>query len=176
MDRLLAVVYDQLRALAQDKLAQEAPGHSLQATALVHEAYLRLISRRDAPWEDRAGFFAAAAQAMRRILVDHARARGRVKRGGPNGWKRREPLSGLSAEPRSGVDLVALDEAMASLRQSDPSSAKVVDLRFFAGMEEREIAAVMGTSERTVRRQWTYARAWLFRAMGEPAGHEEEPE
>ncbi len=165
-DALLDAVYRELREMAERQLRRESPAHSLQPTALVHEAYLKLVkgSEGKPEWSGRAHFFAAAAQAMRRILVDHARGRDRAKRGG---GKERVDLSGVlgtvAAAPE--VDLVLLDDALAALSRDDETAAKIVDMRFFAGMEIEEIAMILGVSDRTVRRHWNFARAWLFREI-----------
>jgi len=163
VDRLLPSVYDELRALAQSQLERERAGHTLQATALVHEAYMKLVDQRDVRWQGRAHFFALAAQAMRRILVDHARAAKAVKRGG---GAQRLDVTQIDAEaPASGVDVLALDEAMERLAAAEPEAARVVEMKFFGGASEPEIASVLNISDRTVRRHWTYARAWLFREL-----------
>ena len=163
-DDLLPLVYDRLRRLAQQMMAQEKPGQTLQATALVHEAYLRLLGD-GAKWEDRRHFYAAAAQAMRRILVARARRRGRVKHGG---GRKRLPLSDADAtvEPES-VDLVAVDEALRRLEKEDPRVAEVVLFRFYAGLSVEDTAKALEISPRTVRRDWTYAKAWLLEAMSD---------
>jgi RNA polymerase sigma factor (TIGR02999 family) len=159
-EQLLPLVYDELRRLAAQRLAQEKPGQTLQATALVHEAYLRLVGKGDAPgWHGRGHFFAAAAEAMRRILVENARRKQALKRGG--GYTRRElDEAGLLApEPRE--DLVALDEALNKLAGIDPAKAELVKLRYFAGLTAAEAARALGISGTTAERYWTYARAWL---------------
>jgi RNA polymerase sigma factor (TIGR02999 family) len=161
-ERLLPLVYDELRKLAADKLAQEQPGHTLQATALVHEAYLRLVGPDLAPsWDSRAQFFAAAAEAMRRILVDAARRRNRVKRGGR---LRRVELADIAA-PDPDSKLLALDDALVRLALVDPIAAKVVELRRFAGLGHEEIATALGMTVYLARQKWTYARAWLRDAL-----------
>jgi RNA polymerase sigma factor (TIGR02999 family) len=164
--RLLSAVYNELRALAAHQLQHERPGHTLQPTALAHEAYLKLLSNCDRSWNGRAHFLAAASQAMRRILVDHARAKGAVKRGGE---LQRVGLSSLDALPaaHSHADLVRLDALIEDLSRVDALAARVVEMRFFSGMHDEEIALAIGTSSRTVRRHWRYARAWLARALGE---------
>jgi RNA polymerase sigma factor (TIGR02999 family) len=172
-DRLLPLVYEQLRRQAQLRLAGERAGHTLQATALVHEAYIKLVGPRDLPWQGRAHFYAAAADAMRQVLLDHAKARGRVKRGG--GIERLD-LDEIAtrgapvAEDRrpDREDFVALDDAIRRLASRDPRMAEVVRLRFYAGLEISEVALVLGVSERTVKNDWAFARAWLERP-GEPA-------
>ena len=163
-DELLPLVYDELRKLAAARLANEPPGQTLQATALVHEAYLRLVG--DDPgraFEGRGHFFAAAAEAMRRILVDRARDRRRQKRGG--GHRRvRIDLEAILIEP-PGDDLLALDEALKSLAREDPVGAELVGLRAFAGLTLAEAAEVLGIGRRTADRYWAYARAWLCDAL-----------
>jgi RNA polymerase sigma factor (TIGR02999 family) len=163
---LLPLVYEELRKLAAQRLAQEKPGQTLQATALVHEAYHRLVgAAQDRPWDSRGHFFAAAAEAMRRILVDNARR----KRTGRHGGGRRVPLDALDPAghaPEAGpVDLLALDEALARLSRADPSKAELVRLRYFAGLTTEEAARVLGVSRATAERWWAYARAWLLREM-----------
>ena len=163
LGQLLPVVYDELRALAGAQLRGERPDHSLQPTALVHEAYLRMAAADRTPWEDRGHFFRAAARAMRRILIDHARARRTNKRGGG-----REAVSlsqvGASTWDEPG-NLLALDEALSRLEKRDPRAAEVVQLRYFAGLSVPETAEALGLSRRTVNREWTFARAWLERAL-----------
>jgi RNA polymerase sigma factor (TIGR02999 family) len=167
-EQLLPLVYDELRRLAAQRLAQEKPGQTLQATALVHEAYLRLVGPEDAPkWESRGHFFAAAAEAMRRILVDDARRKESIKRGGLRA-RRDLDASGLAA-PARDVDVLALDEALGRLARRDAEAAELVKLRFFAGMTMREAAAALGLPERSAERLWTYARAFLAKEMG-PSG------
>ena len=157
-EQLLPLVYNELRGLAAQKLAQEKPGQTLQPTALVHEAYLRLVvhdhSRR---WNDRGHFFAAAAQAMRRILVENARRKRAKKRG--DGLAR-QPLDGVVA-PGPDEELLALDEALQKLAESDPVKARLVELRYFAGLTGEQAAKVLGISTATADRHWAYARAWL---------------
>jgi RNA polymerase sigma-70 factor, ECF subfamily len=160
---VLPIIYERLRALAQDQLGREAPGHTLQPTALVHEAYLRLVDQRQTRWQSTAHFFAIAAQAMRRILIDHARARGAGKRGG---GRARIPLADAEpSAPTTEVDIQALDEALTRLAAEDPLGAQVVEMRFFAGMEMQMIAEVLGVTDRTVRRHWVYAKAILTREL-----------
>ncbi|KAA0214965.1 MAG: sigma-70 family RNA polymerase sigma factor [Cyanobacteria bacterium CYA] len=164
---LLAAVYDHLRALAQRQLASERPGHTLSATALVHEAYLRLMGPRQAPWEAEAHFCAAAAEAMRRILIDHARARCTAKRGGSVGRRAALRLTELP-DPGSDDDcagFLILDEAISRLEGADPQAAAVVRLRYFAGLSIDETARALGVSEPTVKRAWAFARAWLKEAI-----------
>jgi RNA polymerase sigma factor (TIGR02999 family) len=158
--RLLPLVYDELRGLAARKLAQEAPGQTLEATALVHEAYLRLVGLADsARWKDRGHFFAAAAQAMRRILVDKARRKASDKRGGN---RQRVELQDVPAPPAADEDLLALDEALTRLESEDPEAAAVVQTRYFAGLSVEEAAQSLGISRAAAYRHWTFARAWLL--------------
>jgi RNA polymerase sigma factor (TIGR02999 family) len=160
LEKLLPLVYDELRRLAAANLAREAPGQTLQATALVHEAYLRLVGSREPRFETRGHFFTAAAEAMRRILVDRARSKGRQKRGGN---ARRLELKELDlASPPPDDDLLALDEALARLEQEDRPKAELVKLRFFAGLSVEQAAAALGISRATADRYWRFARAWLF--------------
>ncbi len=164
-DRLLPLVYDQLRGLARAHLRHERQGHTLQATALVHEAYMRMLGAENPSWNDRAHFFRAAAEAMRRILIDHARKRRRIKRGGGLVQVTLgdvEVGAGLPLE-----DLLALDEAIQRLEGQDPRMAEIVRFRFFAGLSVEETAEALETSERTVKREWALARAWLYEAMKE---------
>lgn len=158
-DRLLPLVYDELRAQAARYLESERPDHTLQATALVHEAYLRLVDQTRVQWQDRVHFFAVAAVMMRRVLVNHAKARRAAKRGG-QGLRLTLDESSASGGPRD-IDLVALDEALERLAALDPQQARLVELRFFAGMSAAEAAPVLGISERTLHREWTVAKAWL---------------
>ena len=162
---LLPLVYDELRKLARGRMAQESPDHTLQATALVHEAWLRLVGAGQQPpaWDGRRHFFAAAAEAMRRILVESGRARHRLKRGGR---ARREPLHDVAIECDVPQDeLLALDEALDRLAQEDPQKAELVRLRYFAGLTQDQAAEVLGVSPETAKRWWRYARAWLRREM-----------
>jgi RNA polymerase sigma factor (TIGR02999 family) len=169
-EQLLPLVYDELRKLAAHKMKQEKPGQTLQATALVHEAYLRLVAsgRASAPrephWNSRGHFFAAAAEAMRRILVDSARRKGRPKHGGDRQQVDLDQALSV-ADPRE--DLVALDDALAKLAAQEPIKAEVVKLRYFAGLSVEETARCLGISPATVKRHWTVARAWLFAALSE---------
>ena len=165
-NQLLPLVYDELRKLATAKMAQENPGQTLQATALVHEAYLRLVDVDKARhWNSRGHFFAAAAESMRRILVENARRKSRIKHGGEH---HRVDLDGVDVSCRmpSG-DLLALDEALTKLAVVDPLKAKLVQLRFFAGMDNDEAAQVLGVSPPTAKRYWRYSRAWLHAKIGE---------
>ena len=163
--QLLPLVYDELRRAAAGQLAQERPGQTLDATALVHEAYLRLVGAADAPrWQSRRHFCAAAAEAMRRVLVDRARARRAEKRGGGRARVDFDPAE-LPA-PDQTDDLLALDEALAKLSAVDASAAELVQLRCFAGLTLREAAAALELPPRSADRLWAYARAWLLRELG----------
>ncbi len=161
---LLPLVYDELRVLAAARLAAETPGHTLQATALVHKAYLRLVGPADAAlWENRGHFFGAAAEAMRRILVDAARRKKREKHGGDRCRVELDGVPVAAPEPRD--DLLALDDALTRLAAEDPQAARLVELRHFAGMTIPEAAQVLGVSPRTADRVWAFARAWLHREL-----------
>jgi RNA polymerase sigma factor (TIGR02999 family) len=168
---LLPLVYDELRKLAALRLAEEKPGHTLQATALVHEAYLRLVgATSQAAWRGRGHFFAAAAEAMRRILVESARRRRAEKRGG--GLQRHDADALPIAAPEPVEDLVALDEALTRFAANNKQAADLVQLRYFAGLSLPDAAEALGISERTAGRLWAYARAWLRRAVeGTPEGN-----
>jgi RNA polymerase sigma factor (TIGR02999 family) len=156
--RLLPLVYVQLPQLAARKIAEEKPGHTLQGTALVHEAYLRLVEQNaDKEWKNRGHFFAAAAEAMRRILVESARRKHALKRGGD---RKQEPLDDLAA-PVAEEDLLALDDALQILAAKDPLKAKLVDLRYFAGLTSDQAAEILNIAPATADRYWAYARAWL---------------
>ena len=159
-EQLLPLVYDELRRLAAQKLAHEKPGQTLQATALVHEAYLRLVEKDQARrWDGRGHFFAAAAQAMRRILIDRAREKGREKRGGK---LQRLDIDALDLAAKVTPDqLLAVDDALSRLAAEDPTAARIVELRYFAGMTVDEAGQALGISTTTAYRHWNYARAWL---------------
>ena len=169
-EHLLPLVYDELRKLAAAKLAQERPGHTLQATALVHEAYVRLLGVGDDPphWDDHRHFFAAAAEAMRRILVENARRKQSVKHGG--GCQRQDigskAVIAPESEPETELDMAAFDAALSRLAEFDPQKAKLVELRYFAGLTADQAAVVLGISPSSADRQWVYTRAWLRREMG----------
>lgn len=164
LDQLLPYVYDELRRQASRYLRRERPDHTLQATALIHEAYFKLIDQREVQWQNRAQFFGIAAQAMRRILVDHARTRKREKRGGDGVKLQLDDAVNVSDKERS-LDLVALDEALDRLAGFDERQARVVELRYFSGMTEEDTAHVLGVSPATVRRDWSLAKAWLHRQL-----------
>ena len=166
---LLPLVYDELRRLAAARLAREKPGQTVQATALVHDAYVRLVgSDPDRDWNGRGHFFAAAAEAMRRILVENARRKQAEKHGG--GRQRRELDADALVAPVPDMDLVALDAALSRLAELDPLKARLVELRYFAGMTGDEAAAVLGISASAADRLWVYTRAWLRRELGLGAG------
>lgn len=162
LDRLQPLLYEELRAIAGRQLRGERPNHTLQPTELVHEAYLRLLDRHSPEWESRAHFLGVAAQTIRRILVEHARARDRGKRGG--GLVRVTMTDSLDSHALD-FDLLALDRALDKLGAEEPEDRDVVVLRFFGGLTMKEIAAVLGVSERTVHRRWEFARSWLYREL-----------
>lgn len=166
LDRLVPLVYDELRRIAHAKLRRERPDHTLNTTALVHEAYLRLVEQTRVRWRDRAHFYGVAAQAMRRILVNHAHARRAAKRGG---GAQPVPLdeSLLALDDRQIDELIALDEALARLRAFNPRGARVVEYRFFAGLTYEEVAPLLDVSVITVRRAWNAARTWLRRELAD---------
>ncbi|MFO1514762.1 MAG: sigma-70 family RNA polymerase sigma factor [Verrucomicrobiota bacterium] len=162
-NELLPLVYEELRRLAAQKMARERPGQTLQATALVHEAWLRLGGDDQPTWQNRAHFFAAAAEAMRRILIDNARRKNYLRHGG---GKERVNLDGLDlAAAMDDEQLLELNEALNQLAEHDAQKAELVKLRFFTGLTNEQVAQVLGISEPTVKRNWAYARAWLFRRM-----------
>ncbi len=165
-EQLLPLVYEELRKLAAAKMAQEKPDQTLQATALVHEAYIRLVDVGQArPWKSRGHFFGAAAEAMRRILVENARRKARLKRGGD---LQREHAEDVAIEGRLPVgDLLDLDVSIAKLEQVDPQAAQAVKLRFFAGLTHEQVGEILGVSTVTAREHWRYARVWLHRAMSQ---------
>ena len=167
-EQLLPLVYDELRRLAAAKLAQERPGQTLQATALVHEAYARLVGAdADGKWDNHRHFFAAAAEAMRRILIDNARRKHRPKHGGD---RRRVAADVAAPQPEMPLeDLLALDEALDKLAKEEPAKAELVKLRFFAGLTMPDVADVLGLSLATAERHWTYARTWLYAELKDAA-------
>ncbi len=170
VNQLLPLVYNQLRQAAQRELVGERAGHTLSATALVHEAYMKLVGPREVPWAGRGHFYVAAAESMRRILLDHAKARGRIKRGGQEGAVRRQVDFASVAELagcEDGDEIVSFDSALRRLEVESADAARVVQLRFFAGLSVEQTALALGVSDRTVNRLWTFARAWLHRAVRE---------
>src|SRR5690349_17568784 len=165
LDQLMPIVYEELRRQAARYLRKERPGHTLQTTALIHEAYVRLVDQHHVQWQNRAHFFGIAAQLMRRILVDHARTKKRVKRGGSD---IRVSLADANiAVKGQDLDVVALDEALQRLAQIDEQQSRVVELRYFSGLTVEETAEVMGISKATVKRDWSVARAWLYRELSD---------
>ena len=168
-EQLLPLIYDELRRLAAQRLAHEAPGQTLQATALVHEAYIRLVESPTAQgWQSRGHFFAAAAEAMRRIMVDAARRRHSLKRG--EGLERKDIEEAHIAAPEIGEDVLALDEALERLSSADSEAAQLVKLRYFAGLTTDQAAQALGTSTRTAERMWAYARSFLFNELNGDQG------
>lgn len=167
LDRLVPLVYDELHRLAQTYMAHERPGHILQTTALVNEAYLRLVDTAQADWRNRAHFFGACSQVMRRILVDWARTRTALKRGGEARALELEEALAVAAEP--GADIAALDDALTALAALDPRKGRVVEMRFFGGLSVEETAEVLKTSPETVMRDWKFAKSWLRRELGKEA-------
>jgi RNA polymerase sigma factor (TIGR02999 family) len=170
-DKLVPLVYDELRRLARHFMRREREGHTLQTTALVNEAYVRLIDQRSVRWQNRAHFFAIAAQSMRRILVDHARSRRYAKRGGEARQVSFDEAAIVSRE--RCAELVAVDDALTDLAARDPRKSQIVELRFFGGLNIEETAEVMGISPTTVQREWRSAKAWLYQAIREGADSEE---
>jgi RNA polymerase sigma factor (TIGR02999 family) len=167
LDKLVPLVYEELHRLAHRYISRERPGHTLQTTALAHEAYLRLVNAKSVRWQNRAHFFAVAARLMRRILVDLARARHDLKRGGGQQFSLDEVLV---VSPERGADLLALDEALDGLAALNPRQSQVVELRYFGGLTEDEVAEVLKVSPRTVRSDWSLARAWLYRELSGGVG------
>jgi RNA polymerase sigma factor (TIGR02999 family) len=163
LDKLMPAVYDELRRQAARYLRRERAGHTLQTTALIHEAYVRLVDQRNVQWQNRAHFFGIAAQMMRRILVDHARTKKRAKRGGSDVKISLADATILVKE--QDLDVVALDEALTRLAEIDEQQSRVVELRFFSGLTVEETAEVMGISPATVKRDWSMAKAWLHREL-----------
>lgn len=165
LDKLLPLVYDELRRLAASYLRRERPDHTLQPTALVHEAYFRLTDQREVSWQNRAHFFGIAAQAMRRILVDHARSHLYAKRGG--GAQKLSLDEAMGVPDQQGVELTALDEALNKLETIDPRQSRIIELRYFGGLSIEATAEVLGISPATVKREWSMARAWLHRQISQ---------
>jgi RNA polymerase sigma factor (TIGR02999 family) len=163
LDKMMPAIYDELRRQAARYLRQERPGHTLQTTALIHEAYVRLVDQRNVQWENRAHFFGIAAQMMRRILVDHARTKKRAKRGGSDIKVSLDDAA--IAVKGQDLDVVAVDEALNRLAKIDEQQSRVVELRFFSGLTVEETAEVMGISPATVKRDWSMAKAWLHREL-----------
>ena len=170
LDALLPVVYEELRKQAANYLRRERVGHTLQTTALIHEAYLKLVDQKNVHWQNRAHFFGIAAQLMRRILVDHARAKNRAKRGGSNIRVSFNEANVLA--PSQNIDIVALDEALERLSEIDEQQSRIVELRFFSGLTVDETAEVLAISPATVKRDWSMAKAWLHREISAVIEHE----
>ena len=165
LEKLMPLVYDELRRLAKHYMARENPGHTLQTTALVNEAYLRLIGQQQVEWQNRAHFFAIAAQIMRHLLVDHARSHQYAKRGGGAQQVTLDEVAIVSRE--CSADVLALDEALSRLAAIDPRKSQLVELRYFGGLSTEETAEVLGVSEITVKREWQKAKAWLYRELSQ---------
>ncbi len=175
-DALLPLVYDELKLLARGRLELERRGHTLNATALVHEAYLRLVRQTEVSWQSRAHFYAVASQAMRRVLVDYARRRGAEKRGGPGEDLSLDAFDGLEAvDDQRLEEIVAIDRLLHRMDDEDPRAAEIVQYRVFGGLRHREIAEVLGVSEATVRRSWTFAKLWLRRELSEDSSRSSSP-
>lgn len=164
-DQLFALIYDQLRRIAQQKMGEERAGHTLQATALVHEAYVRLVGNNEVQWQGRGHFFAAAAEAMRRILIERARQKAGPKRGGH--WRRIDLDEVAGRAEASDERLLALDEALTELERHDPQAAALVKLRYFAGLRHEDAAEALGIGRRAADRLWALARAWLYEQIRE---------
>lgn len=173
LDKLFPLVHSELRRIAQRQMSQERPGHTLQATALVNEAYLKLAGQQGFDWQNRAHFFAVCAQVMRHILIDHARAHARDKRGG--GAVKVSLNDALVVAEDQAAHFIALDEALRELERLDPQKGKIVELRYFGGLSVEEVGEVMNISPRTVRREWQRAKAWLYRMMTEGIEDETRP-
>lgn len=173
LEKLFPVVHSELRRIARYQMSHERPGHTLQATALVNEAYLKLAGQEQFEWHDRAHFYAVCAQVMRHILIDHARAHARDKRGGGAIQVSLSEVAVMGAEQAG--DFVALDEALRALEVVDPQKGRIVELRYFAGLSIDETAEVLKISPRTVRREWRRAKAWLYRMISEGGGDETRP-
>jgi len=169
LDELYPLVYEELHRLARRYMSRERKGHTLQTTALINEAYVRLVDQRNVHWANRSHFFAISAQIMRRILIDHARRHAYAKRGGGAHQVSLEEAATIT--PERGLDLVRLDEALKSLAALDPRRSQVVELRYFGGLNNEEIAGVLKISENTVTRDWNMARAWLYQQLGGSAVH-----
>ncbi|HEU4835763.1 MAG TPA: sigma-70 family RNA polymerase sigma factor [Pyrinomonadaceae bacterium] len=173
LDNLFPLVHSELRRIAQRQMSQERPGHTLQATALVNEAYLKLAGQQGFDWQNRAHFFAVCAQVMRHILIDHARAHARDKRGG--GVVKVSLNDALVVAEDQAAHFIALDDALQALERLDPQKGKIVELRYFGGLSIEEAAEVLHVSPRTVRREWQRAKAWLYRMMTEGIDDETRP-
>ena len=169
LDQLIPLVYDELRRLARGYMRREKEGHTLQTSALIHEAYLRLVDQKNVQWHNRAHFFGVAAQLMRRILVDHARSRSRAKRGGKAQMVSLAEPSAISVEL---AEVIALDDALNELAELDPRKSQIVEMKFFGGLTNEEVAEVLKVTSRTVEREWRKAKAWLQRAISKVVPNE----
>jgi len=169
LDELIPLVYDELRRLAGRYMRRESQGHTLQTSALVNEAYLRLVDQKSVKWQNRAHFFGVAAQVMRRILVDHARSRSRAKRGG---GAHMVSLAEQAAISNDAEEVIALDDALKSLAEMDPRKSQIVEMKFFGGLTTEEVAEVLKVTSRTVEREWRKAKAWLNRAVSKGETYE----
>lgn len=172
-DKLFPLVHEELRRIAQRQMSHERPGHTLQATALVNEAYLKLAGNEGFEWRDRAHFYAVCAQVMRHVLIDHARAHARDKRGG--GAVQVSLNDAIALSEQRAEELVALDEALRSLEHRDPQKGRIVEMRYFGGLSIEETAEVLDISPRTVRREWRRSKAWLYRMISEGVADETRP-
>lgn len=168
--KLMRLVYGELRRLAAHHMRHEKPGHTLQATALVHEAYLKLVGQQNVRWQSRAHFFGIASRLMRQILVEHARKRQAAKRGGLQ--QRVELEEAMLSASNVSIDLIALDEALRRLAKLDPQQSRIVELRFFGGLSVEQTAEVLGVAPRTVKRDWSVARVWLYREIAQEGQHD----
>ena len=169
LDELYPLVYDELHRLARRYMSRERKGHTLQTTALINEAYVRLVDQKNVKWANRSHFFAISAQIMRRILIDHARRHAYAKRGGGARQVSLEEVAAIA--PEQGRELIRLDEALKSLAEQDPRRSQVVELRYFGGLNNEEIAGVLNVSQNTVTRDWNMARAWLYQQLSENAAN-----
>jgi RNA polymerase sigma factor (TIGR02999 family) len=169
LDELTPLVYGELRRLASRYMRREGPGHTLQPSALVNEAFLRLVDQKDVHWQNRAHFFGVAAQLMRRVLIDSARRHASAKRGGGT---LRVSVSEAAGVARQASEMIALDRALTELSEMDPRKGRIVEMKFFGGLTTEEVASVLGVTPRTVEREWRAAKAWLHRAVGEGEQHE----
>jgi RNA polymerase sigma factor (TIGR02999 family) len=169
LDELYPLVYDELHRLARRYMSRERRGHTLQTTALINEAYVRLVDQKNVHWANRSHFYAISAQIMRRILIDHARRHAYAKRGGGAQQVSLEEVAAVTPDP--GLELVRLDEALKSLAEMDPRRSQVVEMRYFGGLNNEEIAGVLKISENTVTRDWNMARAWLYQQLSETASN-----
>lgn len=169
LDELYPLVYDELHRLARRYMSRERKGHTLQTTALINEAYVRLVDQKNVQWANRSHFFAISAQIMRRILIDHARHHAYAKRGGGAKQVSLEEVAAIA--PEQGRELIRLDEALKSLAERDPRRSQVVELRYFGGLNNEEIAGVLNVSQNTVTRDWNMARAWLYQQLSENAAN-----